>query len=182
MFLGAMFGGETLFELRCVNCAHLRFACARSSQLGHRTALQLAETEREGGISPHVSPMTETNDVSNLLARAGFTLLTVDIDEVRVSYPSMWELVDDLRDMGEGNAVVNRRSFLHRDTLVAASSIYSALHGNEDGTVPATFQIIFFVRGIASRMAFVDAFEHRSPGSPRPRNPNLWNAAQAQPI
>ncbi|KAG6885478.1 hypothetical protein C0993_001343 [Termitomyces sp. T159_Od127] len=38
LFLGAMFGGETLFELR--------------------TALQLAEVEREGGISPHVSPMT----------------------------------------------------------------------------------------------------------------------------
>jgi NADH dehydrogenase [ubiquinone] 1 alpha subcomplex assembly factor 5 len=38
LFLGAMFGGDTLFELR--------------------TALQLAETDREGGISPHVSPMT----------------------------------------------------------------------------------------------------------------------------
>ncbi|KAH7103058.1 S-adenosyl-L-methionine-dependent methyltransferase [Auriculariales sp. MPI-PUGE-AT-0066] len=125
MFLGAMFGGETLFELR--------------------TALQLAEVEREGGISPHVSPMTDTRDVSNLLGRAGFTLLTVDIDEVRVTYPSMWELVDDLRDMGEANAVVGRRGILRRDTLLAASSIYSALHGNEDGSIPATFQVIFFI-------------------------------------
>ena len=38
VFLGALFGGDTLFELR--------------------TSLQLAEVEREGGISPHVSPMT----------------------------------------------------------------------------------------------------------------------------
>lgn len=38
VFLGALFGGDTLFELR--------------------TALQLAEMEREGGISPHISPMT----------------------------------------------------------------------------------------------------------------------------
>jgi hypothetical protein len=37
VFIGALFGGDTLFELR--------------------TSLQLAETEREGGISPHVSPM-----------------------------------------------------------------------------------------------------------------------------
>lgn len=37
VFLGALFGGDTLFELR--------------------TSLQLAEVEREGGISPHVSPM-----------------------------------------------------------------------------------------------------------------------------
>ncbi|KZW04375.1 S-adenosyl-L-methionine-dependent methyltransferase [Exidia glandulosa HHB12029] len=125
MLLGALFGGETLFELR--------------------TALQLAETEREGGISPHVSPMTDTRDVSNLLGRAGFTLLTVDIDEVQVGYPSMWELLDDLRDMGESNAVIGRRHILHRDTLTAAAAIYQALHGKEDGSIPATFQVIYFI-------------------------------------
>jgi NADH dehydrogenase [ubiquinone] 1 alpha subcomplex assembly factor 5 len=38
VFVGAMFGGDTLFELR--------------------TSLQLAELEREGGISPRVSPLT----------------------------------------------------------------------------------------------------------------------------
>ena len=42
------------------------------------------------------------------MSRAGFTLLTVDIDEVKVTYPSMWELVEDLRDMGESNAVIGR--------------------------------------------------------------------------
>lgn len=50
----------------------------------------------------------DTRDVSNLLGRAGFTLLTVDIDEVKVAYPSMWELMEDLSDMGEGNAVIGR--------------------------------------------------------------------------
>ncbi|KIO29494.1 hypothetical protein M407DRAFT_168422 [Tulasnella calospora MUT 4182] len=125
VFIGAMFGGETLFELR--------------------TALQLAETEREGGISPRVSPMTQTSDVSNLMARAGFNLLTVDTDEVQVAYPSMWELLEDLRDMGESNAVVERRHFLRRDTLLAASSIYKALHGNEDGSIPATFEVVYMI-------------------------------------
>ncbi|KAJ3775694.1 S-adenosyl-L-methionine-dependent methyltransferase [Lentinula raphanica] len=125
LFLGAMFGGDTLFELR--------------------TALQLAEVDREGGISPRVSPMTDTRDVSNLLGRAGFTLLTVDIDEIKVAYPSMWELMDDLRDMGESNAVIGRRHMIHRDTLAAASAIYKELHGNQDGTIPATFQVIFMI-------------------------------------
>lgn len=107
--------------------------------------------------------MTDTRDVSNLLGRAGFTLLTVDIDEVQVGYPSMWELLNDLRDMGESNAVIGRRHILHRDTLTAAAAIYqgsfrlsqhllyrliraaSALHGKEDGSIPATFQVIYFV-------------------------------------
>ncbi|KAI0722474.1 S-adenosyl-L-methionine-dependent methyltransferase [Earliella scabrosa] len=125
VFLGALFGGDTLFELR--------------------TSLQLAEVEREGGISPHVSPMTDSRDMSNLLGRAGFTLLTVDVDEVKVAYPSMWELLEDLQDMGENNAVVGRRHIIHRDTLTAASAIYKELHGHEDGSVPATFQVIYVI-------------------------------------
>ena len=91
-----------------------------------RTSLQLAEVEREGGISPRISPMTGNvrlsalpprslnasctgiRDVSNLLGRAGFTLLTVDVDEIKIAYPSMFELMDDLRDMGESNAIIGR--------------------------------------------------------------------------
>ncbi|KAJ7639279.1 S-adenosyl-L-methionine-dependent methyltransferase [Roridomyces roridus] len=125
LFLGAMFGGDTLFELR--------------------TALQLAEQEREGGIAPHVSPMAQTRDISNLMGRAGFSLLTVDVDEVNVAYPDMWALMDDLGAMGEGNALLGPRRALRRDTLAAASAIYSALHGNEDGSVPATFQVIYMI-------------------------------------
>ncbi|EIN10944.1 S-adenosyl-L-methionine-dependent methyltransferase [Punctularia strigosozonata HHB-11173 SS5] len=125
VFLGAMLGGDTLYELR--------------------TSLQLAEVEREGGISPHVSPMTDTKDMTNLLGRAGFNLLTVDVDELKVNYPSMWELMDDLRDMGESNAITNRRHFIHRDTIAAASAIYKEMYGNDDGSVPATFQVIYMI-------------------------------------
>ncbi|KAI8343200.1 S-adenosyl-L-methionine-dependent methyltransferase [Chlamydoabsidia padenii] len=125
VFIGAMFGGDTLFELR--------------------TSIQLAETERESGISPRVSPMTDSSDISRLLSRAGFTLTTVDVDEIQVNYPSAFELMDDLKSMGESNAVLSRRSFLKRDTLLAAASIYKELHGNEDGTIPATFQVIYMI-------------------------------------
>ena len=57
VFIGAVVGGETLFELRC--------------------SLQLAETEREGGFSPHISPYTAVSDLGNLMGQAGFNMLTV---------------------------------------------------------------------------------------------------------
>lgn len=127
VFVGSLLGGDTLFELR--------------------TSLQLAEQEREGGISPRVSPMTDSRDCASLLSRAGFSIPTVDVDEVAVSYPSIYELLHDLRDMGESNAVINRRPVLQRDTLLAADAIYRSLHGNidGDGTVPATFSIIYLI-------------------------------------
>ncbi|XP_023608966.1 arginine-hydroxylase NDUFAF5, mitochondrial isoform X4 [Myotis lucifugus] len=77
VFIGAMFGGDTLYELRC--------------------SLQLAETEREGGFSPHISPFTAVNDLGHLLGRAGFNTLTVDTDEIQVNYPGMFELMEDLQ-------------------------------------------------------------------------------------
>ncbi|ORX99931.1 S-adenosyl-L-methionine-dependent methyltransferase [Basidiobolus meristosporus CBS 931.73] len=125
VFIGAMFGGDTIYELR--------------------TSLQLAELEREGGISPHVSPMADSRDLGSLLSRAGFNLTTVDVDEIVVNYPSPAELMSDLQAMGESNAVINSRGYLHRDTLLASHAIYKELYGNPDGTIPATFQILYMI-------------------------------------
>ncbi|MBW0485057.1 hypothetical protein O181_024772 [Austropuccinia psidii MF-1] len=126
VFIGAILGGDTLFELR--------------------TSLQLAEQERQGGISPHISPMTDSRSMSSLINRAGFSIPTIDNDELTVRYPSMFELMDDLKFMGESNAIINRPTYLRRDTLLAASSIYKSMYGSptEPG-IPATFQIIYFI-------------------------------------
>ncbi len=125
-FLGVMFGGDTLFELR--------------------TSLQLAELERRGGISPRVSPLADVKDIAGLLGKAGFKMLTVDIDDIIVDYPSSFTLMTDLQAMGESNAVLGREmGAIQRDVLLAAEAIYRELHGNEDGTIPATFRMIYMI-------------------------------------
>nr|XP_020022212.1 arginine-hydroxylase NDUFAF5, mitochondrial isoform X2 [Castor canadensis] len=125
VFVGAMFGGDTLYELRC--------------------SLQLAETEREGGFSPHISPFTAVNDLGHLLGKAGFNTLTVDTDEIQVNYPGMFELMEDLQGMGESNCSWNRKALLHRDTMLAAAAVYREMYRNEDGSVPATYQIYHMI-------------------------------------
>ncbi|OAA67144.1 methyltransferase type 11 [Niveomyces insectorum RCEF 264] len=125
-FLGAMLGGDTLFELR--------------------TSLQLAEQERRGGLSPHMSPLADVRDVGGLLQRAGFSMLTVDVDDIVVDYPDTFALMADLQAMGESNAVLGREmGALGRDLLLANDAIYRALHGHPDGTIPATFRIIYMI-------------------------------------
>lgn len=47
-----------------------------------------------------------------------------DTDEIRVGYPSMFELMHDLKGMGENNASWIRKLHLHRETMFAAASIY----------------------------------------------------------
>ncbi|EDW85889.1 uncharacterized protein Dwil_GK23302 [Drosophila willistoni] len=126
VFIASLFGGDTLYELR--------------------SSLQLAELERKGGISPHISPFTQIRDIGSLLNRAGFTMLTIDTDEMVIGYPTMFELMWDLKGMAENNAAFNRPAHLSRETMLAASAIYQELYAkaNETG-VPATFQIIYFV-------------------------------------
>lgn len=125
-FIGAMLGGDTLFELR--------------------TSLQLAEQERRGGMSPHVSPLADVRDVGGLLQKAGFKMLTVDVDDIVVDYPDTFALMQDLQAMGEGNAILGREMGpISRDVLLANEAIYRELHGNADGSIPATFRIIYMI-------------------------------------
>lgn len=125
-FMAAMFGGDTLFELR--------------------TSLQLADQERRGGVSPHVSPLADVRDMGGLLQKAGFKMLTVDVDDIIVDFPDTFALMQDLQAMGESNAILGREAGpIKKDVLLANEGIYRELHGNEDGTIPATFRMIYMI-------------------------------------
>lgn len=129
-FIGAMSGGDTLFELR--------------------GSLQLAEQERLGGIGTHISPLADVRDVGNLLTRAGFKLLTVDVDDIIVDYPDIFALMTDLQSMGEANAALRRDAGpISRDVLLATEAIYREMYGEkqDDGTItiPATFRTIYMI-------------------------------------
>ncbi|RLV94187.1 NADH dehydrogenase ubiquinone 1 alpha subcomplex assembly factor 5 [Spathaspora sp. JA1] len=128
-FMGTLFGGDTLYELR--------------------TSLQLAELERKGGMSPRLSPLVRINDVGNLLNRAGFTMLTIDAQDIIVGgFPDIVTLCNDLQLMGEQNSLVSAEGGLSRDVLLAANEIYKSLHGEvHEGEMglPATFNVIFMI-------------------------------------
>lgn len=123
LFLGAMLGGATLIELR-------------QSWLA-------AEAELEGGASPRVSPMAETLDAAALLQRAGFALPVADAETIPVTYGDAFRLMQDLRGMGETNAVLGRRkAFTRRGTLLRMVELYQQKHAGPDGRIPATFEMI----------------------------------------
>mmetsp|Transcript_25094 Transcript_25094/g.87537 ORF Transcript_25094/g.87537 Transcript_25094/m.87537 type:complete len:352 (-) Transcript_25094:49-1104(-) len=126
VFIAAMVGGETLYELR--------------------GAFATAEMELSGGVQPHMSPMTMMADVGGLMSSAGFTMPTVDIDTISVEYPTPQRLFEHLRNMGESNALegrkVNPNAAALRD---AAAQKYVEMYGDEEGYVPATFEVVHMI-------------------------------------
>lgn len=127
-FIAAMFGGDTLFELR--------------------SSLQISDLERRGGVTPHISPLADVRDIGGLLNRAGFKLLTVDVDDIIVEYPDTFTLMTDVQAMGEGNAILKSIGGpLSRDVLLANEAIYRELHckDEEKERIPATFRVIYMI-------------------------------------
>ena len=123
LLLVSLFGGTTLHELR--------------SSLGE------AESEIAGGLSPRTAPMTDIRDVGGLLGRAGFALPVADADRLTISYPNMFRLMADLHGMGEQNALKDRvRTPTSRRVFLRAAEIYQDRFGRDDGTIPASFEII----------------------------------------
>ena len=123
LFIGALFGGATLTELR--------------------QALTAAELELTGGAGPRVSPFADPSDAAGLLQRAGFALPVADVDRVTVRYDHPLKLMADLRQMGETSVLAERHPRpLTRRVLARAFEIYARDFAGPDGRLPATFEIL----------------------------------------
>ncbi len=123
LFIGGLFGGATLQELR-------------------RAWLE-AESEISGGASPRVAPFADVRDLGGLLQRAGFALPVVDADIMRVRYGSALNLMHELRAMGASNVLADRRRIpVSRALLMRVSEIYAERFADPDTRVPATFEML----------------------------------------
>ncbi|KAA2315419.1 SAM-dependent methyltransferase [Pseudooceanicola sediminis] len=123
LFLGVLFGGNTLTELRI--------------------CLAEAEVEITGGLSPRIAPMGEVRDLGGLLQRAGLALPVADSDAMKVTFSSPLKLLRDLRHMGEANALNDRlRKPTRRAIIMRAMELYVQRHADAQGRIPATFELI----------------------------------------
>ncbi len=124
LFVAALFGGETLTELR--------------------QSLAAAEIDVMGGVSPRVAPFADVRDLGGLLQRAGFALPVADVERTIVRYSDFHLLVRDLRALGETNALAERsRTPMSRKMLAAAKAHYAANFADPDGKLRATFDIVY---------------------------------------
>ncbi len=124
LFVGALFGGDTLTELR--------------------QSLAAAELEVSGGVSPRVAPFGDVRDLGGLLQRAGFALPVADMERTTVRYRDLSGLVRDLRAMGETNVLAERsRKPISRRMLAAVAQIYAQDFADPDGRLRATFDVVY---------------------------------------
>ncbi len=126
LFIAAMFGGETLHELR--------------------ESLTHTEMTLKGGISPRVFPFADKQQIGGLLQRAGFALPVVDSDIITVTYDNIFKLMHDLRGMGESNIIAARsRTNPGKEFFMNAAQYYHDHFSDADGRIIASFEIIYLI-------------------------------------
>ena len=166
LFIGVMFGGQTLAE--------------------PRAALARAEAEITGGLSPRILPMAEIRDLGGLLSRAGLALPVADLLPQRASYRDLIHLGRDLRAMGEGNALAARlRHPTRRAVLARAAAILAQDSPDRDdpSRVAVSFDLVFLtgwapsdsqprpLRPGSAQKSLADALAELSKDTPRKQTP-----------
>lgn len=76
-----MLGGDSLQELRYAEIFYQgayrdTYSLFSIDIVCYRSAFILADQERQGGISPHISPFMNVPDAGNVLVSSGFQLCT----------------------------------------------------------------------------------------------------------
>ena len=124
MYLSGFLGGTTLGELR---------------QALLETDIALYE-----GAYARISPMIKPEAATRILQTVGFKDPIVDHEEIGVGYPGLKNLVQDLRFMGESNALKDQRSpKISKGYMDKAQEHYQKTFPTPDQSLVATFDFVF---------------------------------------
>ncbi len=125
-FLSSFFGENTMAELR--RC--------------------MIETESSlcGCVSPRISPSIDIKSAGKLLQAARFKLPVADCETYAVVHSDIFDLIHDLRGMGETNALSgSSKKPLTKTFFRELGHRYTAVCGLDEGGIETRFDILYIV-------------------------------------
>lgn len=117
LFVGSMFGGETLCELR--------------------QTLLATEHDLTNKVYPRVIPMPSLFEVTSLLGRCDFTMPVADRDMLVVEHVDLLSLLKELKNMGETNVMFERCKTL------TSKNLFSTANARASSPFKSTVEIFY---------------------------------------
>jgi len=109
---------------------------------GPDTLRELREAWATVDSSPRVHAFPDMHDLGDALVRAGFAEPVLDVERYTLEYTEVAGLTDDLKAMGEINALSGRsRGLTGPRKFEAMRAAYEA--HRRDGRLPATYEVVF---------------------------------------
>jgi NADH dehydrogenase [ubiquinone] 1 alpha subcomplex assembly factor 5 len=97
----------------------------------------------EGRVVGRTHPRIEGASLAGLLTAAGYSMPVVDIDRVQLTYPSLKDLIQDLRAMGVTSVLAERPVKLSKREFLAFERAFHML--GTDGRTEETVEILHFL-------------------------------------
>ncbi len=111
------------------------------SSFGPDTLRELRESWREVDRYAHVNTFLDMHDVGDALLRTRFADPVMDVERLTVTYPDVWKLMRELKQVGAHNVTGGRPRGLtgkrHMQQLVEAYEKYRC-----DGVLPASYEVV----------------------------------------
>ncbi len=111
---------------------------------GPKTLQELKRSIVYAGVAtPMIYPFVDVRDAGNLMQRAGFGMVVVDSEDFVIWYKSVDDLYQDLRLLGETNALLNMsKNITTRAVLTEIKEQYTTRYSDSNHLIPATFEIV----------------------------------------
>jgi len=108
-----------------------------------RQALTHCEVEQCGSAAMRVIPMMDVKSLGNLAQQAGFATPITDNDVVTLHFDHLFALLQELRGLGQSNALCEMHP-LSKKVLAPLASYYAAAFPAPDHGVQACFELVTF--------------------------------------
>jgi malonyl-CoA O-methyltransferase len=109
--------------------------------LGPDTLRELRDSWRSVDGYSHVNGFFDMHDVGDELLKARFSNPVMDVERLTLTYPDVWKLMRELKQLGAHNVTAGRQRGLtgktHMRTLVDGYERY-----RRDGVLPASYEIV----------------------------------------
>lgn len=113
------------------------------SSFGTDTLKELRASWQAVDQYTHTSTFADMHDVGDALMQAGFAQPVMDMDMITMTYHSVRELMQDLKQIGANNAHhAQRKSLTGKQRLLAFEQAYQC-YQQADGLYPATYEVIY---------------------------------------
>jgi len=93
--------------------------------------LNLAENERDGGVSLNSMPIPTMESVGNLVGRIGYNLPSITMNKSRLLFSGMDQIFEFLTQIGETNILKNKRKTKSQNCFIAAMALYKHLFNSQ---------------------------------------------------
>ncbi len=114
------------------------------SSFGPETLWELRDAfGKADGDASHVNHFAPMQALGDAMLYEGFRDPVLDTDRFTLTYAHAADLMRELRSIGAGNALSNRRrSLTGKSRMQAAFTAYET-HRRADGTLPATYEVLY---------------------------------------